>query len=79
MTIQRQNAINAECQPPLGHHPGIVPVPVWVSSDIAARMGHYLDAHPGESWDSVVEAALANRREAPRSPEGERRDESQGH
>lgn len=57
MTIQKQNAINAEYQK-LQSRCSMVPVTVTVSPGIVARVVHYLDAHPGESWDSVAEAAL---------------------
>lgn len=61
MTIGIQNQINEQhTRPRAMPDEGSIEVSIHISDEVVSRVAHYLDAHPGMSWDAVVETALEN-------------------
>ena len=60
MTIGIQNQINAQHSriPRTMSDEGHVEVCIHLSDESVSRVAHYLNAHPGMSWDEVMESAL---------------------
>lgn len=59
MTIGLQNQLNEQyTRPRAMPNEGSIEVSIHISDEVVSRMAQYLDAHPGMSWDAVVETAL---------------------
>jgi hypothetical protein len=59
MTIGVQNQINEQHTCPRAMpDEGSIEVSLHISDEVVSRVAHYLDAHPGTSWDAVAETAL---------------------